>query len=238
MLTLSVVETAVQSPSRRTLGLFGGTFDPVHNGHLRMALELKQVLNLTEMRLLPCHQPPHRQLPGRSSADRAAMVRLAVAECEPLTVDERELKRQKPSYTVDTLAELRAEQGPEVSLCWCVGMDSLVTLHQWHRWRELLDYGHLVVTARPGWQVPETGTMATWLQQHLASAEQLHQRPSGAVVVQELTRLDISATEIRAMIAAGRSPQFLLPDAVWRYIEEKRLYREESRPQGKTGPEA
>ncbi|MBU3069780.1 nicotinate-nucleotide adenylyltransferase [Aestuariicella sp. G3-2] len=208
----------------QSLGLFGGTFDPVHYGHLRMALEFKQRLVLDEMRLLPCHVPPHREAPGRSSEDRAAMVRLAVADCPDLSVDERELKRDEPSYTVETLAELRRELGDHVSLCWCVGMDSLVNLNRWHRWRELLDLAHLVVAARPGWSLPQQGDVAEWYQQHQVTPETLHSRSAGGVVIVEQSLLDISATSIRELIAAGQSPEFLLPDAVRRYIEDNRLY--------------
>ena len=117
----------------RRIGLFGGTFDPVHNGHLRVALELKQRLALDEMRLLPCHRPPHRATPDRSSSDRLAMLELAVADCPQLQVDARELDRSTPSYSVETLEQLRAELGAHVALCWCVGLDSLASFDSWHR---------------------------------------------------------------------------------------------------------
>ncbi len=212
------------STPRQTLGLFGGTFDPVHNGHLRMALELKQRLQLDDMRLLPCHQPPHRDTPTRSSDDRAAMVEFAIADCDDLSCDRRELERDTPSYTVDTLMALRKELGDEVSLCWCVGMDSLVNLSSWHRWQELLEFAHLVVTARPGWQLPQQGVVAQWLKERVASPQQLAKSPAGAVVICEMSQLDISATDIRQMIAEGHSAQFLMPEAVWRYIQDNDLY--------------
>ncbi len=217
--------TALSAP-RALIGLFGGTFDPVHNGHLRMALELYQRLQMDEMRLLPAHRPPHRDTPRCSSADRAAMVKLALADCPVLTVDERELLADRPSWTVDTLAQLRQELGNEVSLCWCVGMDSLVNLHTWSRWQQLLDYAHLVVAARPGWALPADGEVAQWLQQHQGDETDLRQLPAGRVVLVQQTLLEISATDIRAQVAAGLSPQFLLPEAVWRYINDKGLYRD------------
>lgn len=217
--------TSAPDTRRRVVGLFGGTFDPIHYGHLRMALEFQQRLGFSEMRLLPCHLPPHREAPGRSSADRAAMARLAVTECPQLSVDERELQRDRPSYTVDTLAELRAEWGAQVSLCWCVGMDSLVTLNQWHRWRELLDYGHLVVAGRPGWCPPQQGEVAQWLRQHQQDVAALRQTPQGSVALVEQTMLDISATAVRNMLAAGESTQFLLPESVRHYIEQHHLFR-------------
>ncbi len=217
-------QSAFDCAPLKTLGLFGGTFDPVHNGHLRMALELKQRLQLDEMRLLPCHQPPHRDRPMRSSGDRAAMVDLAVADCDLLRCDRRELERHTPSYSIDTLIELRQQMGNEVSLCWCVGMDSLVNLSSWHRWRELLELAHLVVTARPGWQLPQQGEVAKWLDKHIALPSQLVKSTAGSVVICEMSQLDISATDIRQMIAEGHSAQFLMPEVVWRYIQENDLY--------------
>lgn len=216
--------TSAPEIRRRVLGLFGGTFDPIHYGHLRMALEFQQRLGFSEMRLLPCHLPPHREAPGRSSADRAAMVRLAVAECPQLSVDERELQREQPSYTVETLAQLRDELGAGVSLCWCVGMDSLVTLNQWHRWSELLDYAHLVVAGRPGWCPPQDGEVAEWLRQQQGDVQALHHHTHGRVVLVEQSMLDISATAIRRMLAVGESTQFLLPEAVRHYIETNHLF--------------
>ena len=144
-------------------GYFGGTFDPIHNGHLRMALELSEQLQFDEFSLVPCHRPPHRESPGCSDRVRAEMVELAIADCDSLRMDDRELKRDSLSYSIDTLRQLREEYGEQVSLCWCVGMDSLVNLSSWYRWRELLDFAHLVVVARPGWDLPESGEVAQWL---------------------------------------------------------------------------
>src|SRR5690606_36897071 len=145
---------------RPKIGLLGGTFDPVHNGHLRMALELKQALRLDEMRLLPCHRPPHRAAPGATSAQRATRVRRGIADCPALQIDERELRRTTMSYTVDTLCELREELGGEVSLVLALGADAFANLNTWHRWRELLDHAHLALIARPGFVLPETGEVA------------------------------------------------------------------------------
>ena len=209
---------------RRAIGLFGGTFDPVHIGHLRIALELQQHLRLDEMRLLPCHLPPHRRAPPRSARHRAAMVRLAVEHCPHLQVDERELHRRTPSYTIDTLLELRRELGAEAALCLTLGMDSLVHLDSWHRWQELTDHAHLVVAARPGWQLPDTGPVAQLLAGRLAAAADIRRQPAGLVVVAQLSLLPVSSTDIRRQLAAGDSPQYLIPDAVWHYIREHGLY--------------
>lgn len=213
--------------SRRSkVGLFGGTFDPVHHGHLRMALEVQEGLGLEQVRLLPCHQPPHRATPSVSSAERTEMLRLALADCPSLVLDARELEREGPSYTVDSLRSVRAELGSQASLAWIMGSDAFASLDRWHRWRELLDWAHLVVVARPGWHLPSRGEVAHWLAEHRASPDVLDQQPAGAIVVQTLRLLPISATEIRDLVADGQSPQFLLPDAVWTYIQTRGLYRE------------
>lgn len=153
---------------RRTIALFGGTFDPVHFGHLRMALELHQALAFDETRILPSHQPKHRQTPGVSSEHRRQMLALALQGCAELQLDERELRRPGPTYTVDTLEELRAELGDEVSISFCMGLDSLLTLPGWHQWQRLLQLAHLVVaTGRAGgcrqtekWRKPCSATVA------------------------------------------------------------------------------
>ena len=208
----------------KTLALFGGTFDPIHNGHLRMALELKQRLQLDEMRLLPSHRPPHRDQPGCSSAERAAMVELAVADCAALQVDRRELERDSPSYMVDTLAEVRQELGDGVSLILAMGMDSLINLSKWYCWQALTDYAHLLVVTRPGYCLPTAGPIAELVQRCGADASALQQFSHGRVVITTQTLLPISATEIRDLIGRGLSPEFLLPTTVWRYIQRQQLY--------------
>lgn len=209
---------------RKTIGIFGGTFNPVHLGHLRLALELKQQLALDELRLLPCHQPPHRAQPLVSSAQRVDMLRLALEGCTELLVDTRELARDKPSYTYDTLHELRAELGPDTSLCFCMGVDSFAGLDSWHHWQGLLGFTHLVVVSRPGWELPTAGPVAELLRNHQQDAAMLSARAAGAVVLLTPRLLPISSTEIRALIKAGQSPQYLLPDSVWHYIRAHGLY--------------
>ncbi len=206
------------------LGIFGGTFNPIHNGHLRSALEVREALGLEHVLLVPAASPPLRDAPSESAELRAELVELAVS-CEAgLDCDRRELSRDGPSYTRDTLASLREEQGAARSLCLVVGTDTLEQLDRWHRWQELLELAHLVVIARPGWEAPTGGVVGEWLQQHAAGPEALRDAPCGCVVTMELRQLAISATEIRAMIAAGRSPRYLLPDAVWDHIQRTGAY--------------
>ncbi len=208
------------------VGVFGGTFDPVHYGHLRSALELVEQLQLQQLRLMPCAVPPHRDSPACSAAHRAAMVELAVAGEPRLACDARELRREGASYTIDSLVEIRRELGEGHSLCLVMGCDAVLAIDSWHRWQELLGWAHVVVIARPGWQLPGTGPVADWLRGHrLAGPAELGRRASGGVLVEELRPLPISSTEIRAMLAAGRSPRYLLPQAVLDYIQTHDLYR-------------
>ena len=209
---------------RKTIGIFGGTFDPIHIGHLRMALELKQQLGLDEMRLLPCHKPPHRHAPQVSSQQRADMLRIALRTCPELQLDERELARDKPSYTFDTLQDFRQELGADVSLVLCMGEDAFAGLPSWHRWQELIQLAHIVVIARPGWTLPQTGDVRDLIGRHAGKADALAQQPAGSIVLQSLRLLPISATEIRQQISTGHSAQFLVPEGVWDYICEHNLY--------------
>ncbi|MCZ6829231.1 MAG: nicotinate-nucleotide adenylyltransferase, partial [Gammaproteobacteria bacterium] len=192
---------------RRTpVGILGGTFNPIHYGHLRSALELRERLGLAEVRLMPAAQPPHRQAPACPASLRADLVSLAVAGEPGLSCDRRELQREGPSYTVDSLQELREELGPDLSLCLIVGADALGALDSWHRWLELTALAHIVVLVRPGWELPQSGLVATWLQQHLSeAASELQESPAGRVILQRLRPLDISSTEIRQLIASGQS---------------------------------
>ncbi len=206
--------------------MFGGTFDPVHIGHLRTALELRARLQLAEMRLIPAARPPHREPPGVTAAHRLAMLRLAIAGEAGLVADDRELRRQGPSYTIDTLSELRQELGGDIGLCLCMGMDALVELTTWHRWRELTATAHLVVAARPGWHLPTRGAVADWLVGRVTDdPARLQDTSGGWVLVAEMTLLPVAATRIRADLASGRSVRYLVPDAVIDYARSHHLYR-------------
>ena len=213
------------------VGVFGGTFDPVHYGHLRTALELVELLQLQQLHLMPCAVPPHRELPSCAARHRAAMVELAVAGEPRLVCDSRELGRAGVSYTIDSLVELRRELGEGHSLCLVMGCDAVLGITTWHRWQELLDWAHVVVIARPGWQLPVAGPVADWLRQHrLADRRPLRERPNGGTLIEELRPLAISSTEIRRLLAAGRSPRYLLPQAVLDYIQTHKLYHSHDQP--------
>lgn len=194
----------------KPLALFGGTFDPVHLGHLSVAWEAAELLD-AEVRLMPASVPPHRAPPIASAAQRVAILEAALQGQQRLALDTRELHREGPSYTVDTLRELRAEQG-ERPLVLLVGADAFAGLPAWNRWRELFELAHLGVLRRPG--------IATRLPDELAH-EVDHRRvsdsariaalPAGLVIELAVTPLEISATRIRELLAAGRDPRYLLP---------------------------
>ena len=206
------------------IGIFGGTFDPIHYAHLRTALEVQQQLELTELRFIPAAIPPHRPQPLASAQQRLDMVRLAILDQPGMTVDGRELEREGPSYMVDTLASLRDELG-EVPLVLILGMDALLGLPAWHQWTRLIELAHMVVMERPGAVLPEQGELAELVREHRSEeVARLAQQPAGTVLFVSVSQLDISATDIRARLAAGASPRFLLPDAVLDYIHEEALY--------------
>lgn len=211
-------------PVINSLAIFGGTFDPVHIGHLRSAIEVRELLACDELRFIPCHQPPHRAEPAASSAQRLRMLELAIADEPGLAIDAREIQRDGPSYTIDTLTALRAEVGAQCRLHLIVGMDAFAALDSWHRWRELLNFAHIVVMHRPENAMLGRGVVAELLRERRVDVEQLQKTPFGSIAVVQLTPLPIAATAIRGLIRERRSPRYLLPDAVWEFIRENGLY--------------
>jgi nicotinate-nucleotide adenylyltransferase len=199
----------------RPLAILGGTFDPVHNAHLRVAWEACELLD-AEVRLVPASVPPHRDQPVASAAERAAILRAALKGQDRLVADERELRRDGPSWTIDTLIELREEIGAERPLVLLVGADAFLGLPSWHRWTELFDYAHIGVLTRPG---NEIATLPTELRIKIASRRTsdpnaVASSPAGRVLPMPVTPLEISATQIRDVLASGGEPRYLMPDAV------------------------
>jgi nicotinate-nucleotide adenylyltransferase len=208
----------------RPIGVFGGTFDPIHYGHLRTAFEILQALIFSEVRFIPCGDPPHRRTTFADAALRYRMVEVATAGQPGFVSDDRELRRGGLSYSIDTLIDLRKEF-PERSLCLIVGMDAFLGLQTWHRWDEILGVAHIVVAHRPGWRAPDMGPLGEILAENgTHRVADLHEATHGRIHIHAVTQLEIASTEIRELVAAGRDPRFLMPDAVRDVIQETGIY--------------
>ena len=194
----------------RPLAILGGTFDPVHLGHLCVAWEAAEALD-AEIALVPAHVPPHRPAPRATAAQRVALLEAALAGQDVLRLDTRELERDGPSYSVDTLTELRGEIGPDRPLVLLVGADAFAGLPRWNRWREIFGLAHVGVLTRPG----EHPVLDDELADEIAPRHaRVPAGPAGQVIPVTVTALDISATAIRDLLAAGRMPRYLLPAGV------------------------
>ena len=204
------------------IGIYGGTFNPVHNGHLRSALEIKAQLGLREVRMIPCRLPSHRQQPDVSGEVRLQMLQLGIAGCDGLVADRCELDRDGPSYMVDTLADLKARI-PTEPLLLMMGQDAFLGLERWYRWTALFDFAHVVVMTRPGYRV---GLLSPSLQDRLfMHPEQLGRRDSGGLWFQSVTELDISSSAIRDLLKRAGDIRYLVPDPVLDFIKQHGLYR-------------
>ena len=211
------------------LGLFGGTFDPIHFGHLRLAEEAIDHLGLAGVRWIPAGQPPHRGTPQVTARQRLEMVLRSTGKNARFSVDPAEVEAAAPSYTVHTLERLRRELGVQVPLVLLVGADAFAGLAGWHRWRDLLALTHIAISHRPGFPVeaaslpPELAS--EFVARRLADPAALRRQPAGAIVTFAMTQLAISATQIRKLLANGVSARYLLPDAVLDYIDLHQLYK-------------
>ena len=210
------------------LGILGGTFDPIHFAHLRLAEEAMDRLDLDQVRLIPSGTPPHRSPTVASAEHRLAMVRLAVEGNPALVLDDSEIREAGPSYTILTLERLRRALGPDQPLGLLLGADAFLGLSTWHRWREVFDFAHLAIATRPS-HVLEPERMApvladVFVSRRVHTAAALRSGAAGAILPFGITSLDISATAIRATLKAGASPRYLLPGRVLDYIRRHHLY--------------
>jgi nicotinate-nucleotide adenylyltransferase len=206
------------------LALFGGTFDPVHYGHLRCADEARQKLGLSKLYLLPAGNPVHRTVPRATSEQRLEMLQLAQVEFPNLAIDNRELTRSGPSYMVDTLREVRS-LFPQRSVCLLIGQDAANRLHSWHEWEQLFSLANIVVLSRPGESEEYRHDLTNKIHNRLVTeVDDLAHAAAGCVLQLQVSPVDISSTSIQSMMRLGRSPKSMMPDSVLNYIEENRLY--------------
>jgi len=210
------------------LGILGGTFDPVHHGHLRLAEEAADACGLERVLLIPAALPNLRDAPSTPALHRLEMVKLAARGNARLAVDDRELEREGMSYTVDTLLALRAELGAALPVCLILGADAFLRLPRWSRWRQLFDLCHVVVATRPGYDLDASAAEVPALGDEWrgrgAEPRALARQSAGAIARVDIPLLEISATDLRARMSQGASVRYLLPDAVLDYIAAHRLY--------------
>jgi nicotinate-nucleotide adenylyltransferase len=212
------------------LAMLGGAFDPVHFGHLRTAAEIYTYFELAELRFVPSANPSHRPPHRASTALRMRMLEAATADLLWCSVDDRELRRDGPSWSVLTLEEMRAEAGDR-SLCMILGMDAFLGLTRWHRWEELTELAHLLVAHRPGWQPPDVGPLGDFVHARLSSdVADLHASPAGRLFIHEVTQLEIASSAIREVFAADQDPRFLMPEAAIKIATESGCYADQAGP--------
>jgi len=210
--------------SSRCIGVLGGTFDPIHYGHLRTALELLGRLSLDHVRFIPCNDPPTSKQPLLDAATRLRLVEAAIASEPDFVADDREIRRGGISYTIDTLKSLRADF-PDRPLALIMGMDAFLSLPLWRQWESFLDYVHVVVAHRPGWVAPSDGVLGALVASHSApSPGALHESLAGCVLISEVTQLEISSSALRTSISQGIDPRFLVPPAVRSIVLELECY--------------
>ncbi len=219
---MTKVNTKDLSTTPSLIGIFGGTFDPIHQGHLACARYVLAHCALTQLQLMPCHLPPHRASPGVSAAHRAKMIELAIAGEPNMQLQPLELQRSSASYTADSLSLLKQAM-PNSTLAFIVGMDSLSYFKQWYQWKTILKLSHLIVCQRPGY-CGSAGDCPALLAEFGADSSALQQREHGAIIVLDNPDFAPSATAIRAALAAKQQNISALTPQVLNYIQQQRLY--------------
>ncbi|MDZ4141014.1 MAG: nicotinate-nucleotide adenylyltransferase [Methylotenera sp.] len=216
-----------KSAHKPLIGMLGGTFNPIHFGHLRMAQELSEALNLDKVRFIPSANPPHKPTPLVTAEHRSAMVKLAIADNPLFELDDCELRRTGASYTIDTLQSLREELTENVSLVLFMGSDAFTKFNTWHRWQEIIDLCHIALVRRPlvASTAPLPKVLEIFLHNHYTEdVNDLQDSSTGFVTMQSITPLDISSTAIRNALQYNHSARYLTPNNVLEYIHTHQLY--------------
>ncbi|MDH5191094.1 MAG: nicotinate-nucleotide adenylyltransferase [Gammaproteobacteria bacterium] len=207
------------------IGILGGTFDPVHNGHVQIALDIHHALELEQIRLIPCNVPPHRNMPVANAEQRLAMLQLVTVDHDELSVDTRELEREGPSWMVDTLTSLRNDLG-NTPLCFIVGVDAFNHIDTWHEWQKLISLAHIVIADRPDCKLAGSGTVAEFLKQNITgNKHDLLQQAAGLIYRCPVTQVNVSSTSIRNKIHSGDDADNQMPEKVWAYIQKQAIYK-------------
>lgn len=214
------------------VGILGGTFDPIHFGHIRPALEVKQQLALDEVWLMPNHIPPHKQGTHVSTQDRLAMAQLICDELAGFKVCDIEAKRQTPSYTAKTLSQLN-QLFPEYEFYFIMGMDSFLSLNKWYQWQQLFGLCHIAVCKRPGWQLTDQEPIQALLKHHLHNSDKPSTAGTGEIFLLDVAQQDISSTAIRQQLQQGNIPATTMPKSIQEYIQQHQLYQAPSSAQSK-----
>jgi len=217
-------ERSLMKNKTGVIGILGGTFDPIHFGHLRMGQELINTHEFTRIHFMPCYKPVHREEPIASPDARLAMLQMAICNEAKFIADEREIQQKTPSYTIDTLISLKTEM-PAMHLCLLIGIDAFLHFLSWREPARIMEMAHLMVTHRPYYELPSQGAIIDFFKKHRQTdISFLHEKSAGGIVLQPITPLDISAKMIRLQLQIGQNPRYLLPDSVCEYIKNNQLY--------------
>lgn len=207
------------------IGILGGTFDPIHNGHVQTALDVQQCLSLDEIRFIPCGEPPHRQAPLASPLQRLSMVRAAIAGQEKFVADDREIRRQGQSYMLDTLISLKQDFKNE-TFCLLLGSDAFRGLEQWYQWNKIFDFANIVIMQRPetGGDIKLSDTFYSKIKHRFVGVDKFKEKRNGGICFVPVTQIDISSTYIRQQWYQNNDIQFLLPEPVLTLIQQQNIY--------------
>jgi nicotinate-nucleotide adenylyltransferase len=214
----------ISDDNHSAIAVLGGTFDPVHHGHLRLATDLAEQLNLSSLKLMPSYQPMHRDIPSATAEQRLEMLRLSICDNSSLDIDARELKRKGPSYTLLSLKEIRQEVGATTPLYFVLGEDAFCHFDQWYQWQELIEYAHILVAVRPGSHPNFSSDLTNFVNKVKYQGQGYPSTAYGSVVFIDNAKLEISSTTIRQKITEGQCIQYLLPKNVVDYIQLNKIY--------------